>query len=140
MRPALFTPLASPLAQYWPQLTLPNAQHRRALQKEDKAEGGLPEVDIILKGLLAEKGVEGFLVYNDAGACNGAVACLRLGSPNPYDPLTNAHNAQTHTAHPHLHQASPSSGPTLASSSQARWPRPRPSRPPSSTTLRWRTT
>jgi hypothetical protein len=37
------------------------------LQKEEKTEGGLPEVEIILKGLLGEKGVEGFLVFNDQG-------------------------------------------------------------------------
>ena len=55
-------------------------------QKEEKTESGLPEVEIILKGLLAEKGVEGFMVFNDAGACAArrrARARARLSLPFP---------------------------------------------------------
>ena len=73
------------------------AQHHRAnvtlrpWQKEEKAEGGLPEVEIILKGLLGEKGVEGFLVFNDAGAVfcciffNGGLPAPSL-FPSPHTP------------------------------------------------------
>ena len=35
---------------------------------KDKGDGqGLPEIDVLMKGLLAQPGVEGYMVFNDAG-------------------------------------------------------------------------
>lgn len=36
-------------------------------KKAAQAESGLPEVDILLRGLLSLPGVEGFMVYNESG-------------------------------------------------------------------------
>ena len=38
-----------------------------ASEKKDKQGDGLPEVDILLRGMLSHPGVEGFMIYNDAG-------------------------------------------------------------------------
>ena len=40
---------------------------KKATEKEKG--DGLPDVDVLMKGLLAQPGVEGFMVFNDSGAC-----------------------------------------------------------------------
>lgn len=64
------------------------AAEKKAAEK-DKGEGhGLPEVDVLMKGLLAQPGVEGYMVFNDSGACtmqarfkNDFVTSCDPGSP-----------------------------------------------------------
>jgi hypothetical protein len=41
-------------------------------EAEAKDAGGLPEVEVMLRGLLAQPGVEGFLVFNQDGASKRA--------------------------------------------------------------------
>ena len=55
----------------------------------DGGPGGLPEVDVLLKGLMAQPGVEGFLVFNDAAVpvkwTNAGF--IKPGTPNSANPL-----------------------------------------------------
>ncbi len=43
-------------------------------EKKQAAEAGLPDVDILMKGLLAQPGLEGYMVFNDSGA-SGLIKC-----------------------------------------------------------------
>jgi hypothetical protein len=40
-------------------------------EKKQTEAPGLPDVDILMKGLLAQPGVEGYMVFNDSGTGTG---------------------------------------------------------------------
>ena len=51
-------------------------------KKPAGATEGLPEVEILMKGLLAQPGVDGFMVYNESGAF-GMAHTSTPTQPNP---------------------------------------------------------
>lgn len=73
------------------------------------AAGGdsLPEVEVMLKGLLTQPGVEGFLVFNEAGIplkwTNSGF--IKPGTPNSANPIPPAIVHHTALAHDLTHKA-----------------------------------
>jgi len=57
------------------QLTLAHPV-RDTLQAGAAGADGLPEVEVLLKGLMSQPGVEGFMVFNDSGALSRQMALL----------------------------------------------------------------
>lgn len=65
-------------------------------EKKTTAEAGLPDVDVMMKGLLSQPGVEGYMVFNDAGIplkwTQGFIKPGSIASSNPIPPAV-IHNA-----------------------------------------------